>query len=111
MSQKSQITEVINGVLRNAGLDREPRAARVVEQVADALSSALDERVERVINLAASEGINEGTARQAFVDAGLADVPTPVAEETTSDDGNRLSKIEETLARLVRAAESRGLRI
>jgi hypothetical protein len=111
MSTQSTISEVITSVLSEQGLSREPRATEVVEQVSQRLAEALDERVERVINLAASEGVAESTARQAFIDEGLAnDAPAPV-EATPSGDEDRIGKLEALVQRLVTAAERRGLSI
>jgi hypothetical protein len=81
---QQNITTVINSVLAEEGLQHEPRAQRVVEKVATRLSEALASGVDSVVDAAVSEGINEGVARQAFVDAGLAEVPAPVAPADTS---------------------------
>jgi predicted amidohydrolase YtcJ len=111
---QNTIAQVINGVLREQGLASEPRATRVVEAVSARLAQTLGQRVDEVVRFAVRDGgYDEAEARQVFVNAGLAERPAPVAAPAarSSKKGERISKLEETVERLVRAARARGLSV
>jgi predicted amidohydrolase YtcJ len=111
---QNTITEVINSVLREQGLASEPRATRVVEQVSGRLAQRLSTGVNAVVQAAVRDGYDEATVREVFVSAGLAERPAPVAAPAaarSSKKGERISRLEATVERLVAAARARGLNV
>lgn len=112
---QNTIAQVINGVLREQGLASEPRATRVVEAVSARLAQTLGQRVDEVVRVAVRDGgYDENEARQVFIRAGLAERPAPVAAPAaarSSKKGERISRLEATVERLVAAARARGLNV
>ena len=112
----TKITETVYSVLDDRGLRSNRDATAAADAVIEALCSLADDLVEALVEKGRVLGASETQVRSALVEVGLIEpepepVPEPASEQATEVGTDRLNRIEETLARLVRAAESRGLRI
>ena len=112
----TKITETVYSVLDDRGLRGNRDATAAADAVIEALCSLADGLAEALVEKGRGLGATEAQVHNALVEVGLIEpepepVPEPASEQATEVGTDRLNRIEETLARLVRAAESRGLRI
>lgn len=107
------VESAVNAAVEGSMYASYPEVGRAKTAIAEALSENVEQACNTLRSIAAEAGLSESLVENALIESGLVDEPEPEVEETEESGeptnyGERLDKIETTLAEVLTIARRYG---